>query len=98
MHRNCSLQTFDSPSRGKIERFFRTVREGFLIKIKEAIALEELNELFQRWVRDDYHKSFHQGIRGRPIDRYTASTMSYPRKKIDLNLLNGQFIVGLERR
>jgi putative transposase len=89
---------YDSPSRGKIERFFRTVREGFLIEIKEAITLEELNELFQRWVRDDYHKSFHQGIRGRPVDRYTASTMSYPRKRIDLNLLNEYFMVGLERR
>ena len=89
---------YDSPSRGKIERFFRTVREGFLIEIKETINLEELNERFNIWIRDDYHKCFHQGIKARPLDRYTTSTMSYPRKRIDLNLLNEHFMVGLERR
>lgn len=69
-----------------------------MVEIKETINLEELNERFNIWIRDDYHKCVHQGIKARPLDRYTTSTMSYPRKRIDLNLLNEHFMVGLERR
>jgi hypothetical protein len=89
---------YDSPSRGKIERFFRTVREGFLVGVKGKVTLEELNERFKIWIRDDYHKSNHQGIKGRPLDRYTTSIMNYPRKRIDPSLLNEHFLVGLERK
>lgn len=90
---------YDSPSRGKIERFFRTVREGFLIQIGGGkISLEELNEKFKLWLRDDYHRSYHQGIKGRPLDRYNASIMSYPRKKVSVDLLNEYFLVSIERK
>jgi putative transposase len=34
---------YDSPSRGKVERFFRTVRERFLSALQEGLTLEELN-------------------------------------------------------
>ena len=30
---------YDSPSRGKVERFFRTVRERFLSGIQEVVAV-----------------------------------------------------------
>lgn len=90
---------YDSPSRGKIERFFRTVREGFLVQLKgEELSIEELNEKFKIWLRDDYHRAYHQGIKCRPLDRYTASVMSYPRKQIDPNLLNEHFMVSTQRR
>lgn len=90
---------YDSPSRGKIERFFRTVREGFLIQIKDGkYSVEELNEKFKLWLRDDYHKTYHQGIQGRPIDRYNLSTMSYPRKRVDLSILNEHFMVSILRK
>jgi hypothetical protein len=90
---------YDSPSRGKIERFFRTVREGFSNQIKDGqLTLEELNEKFKLWLRDDYHKVYHQGIKARPIDRYNISTMSYPRKKIDPSILNEHFMVSLNRK
>jgi putative transposase len=90
---------YDSPSRGKIERFFRTVREGFSNHIENGeLTLEELNERFKRWLRDDYHKVYHQGIKTRPIDRYNISTMSFPRKRIDPNILNEHFMVSLIRK
>src|SRR6266516_3534402 len=46
--------------RGKIERFFRTVRDQFLTEITEQAAaaitgLEELNRLFTAWVETVYH-------------------------------------------
>lgn len=66
---------FDSPSRGKIERFNRTVRQRFLPRLPEGrtLALAELNELFARWLHDDYHLRRHGGIRMKPLDRFLAS-------------------------
>lgn len=64
---------YDSPSRGKIERFFRTVRERFLSGLTEKLTLEELNAAFAIWLHDDYHHKLHTGINERPIDRYHRS-------------------------
>jgi transposase InsO family protein len=64
---------YDSPSRGKIERFFGTVRSRFLSTITEKLTLEELNESFSIWLQDDYHHKLHTGIDERPIDRYHRS-------------------------
>jgi putative transposase len=64
---------YDSPSRGKVERYFRTVRERFLSTLREGLTLEELNEAFSLWLKDDYHHKLHTGIEERPIDRYNAS-------------------------
>ena len=49
---------YDSPSRGEIERFFRTVRDKFLtlLKLQEIDSIEELNRLFEIWVDREYNK------------------------------------------
>lgn len=64
---------YDSPSRGKIERYFRTVRDRFLSTLTEKPTLEELNESFSIWLHDDYHHRLHTGINEKPIDRYHRS-------------------------
>ncbi|WP_320043088.1 DDE-type integrase/transposase/recombinase [uncultured Desulfobacter sp.] len=64
---------YDSPSRGKIERFFRTIRDRFLSSLTEKLTLEELNAAFDIWLHDDYHHKLHTGIDERPIDRYHRS-------------------------
>ena len=48
-------------TKGKIERFFRTVRDRFLVEISvRAVAdLAELNRLFAAWVEVDYHRRVH---------------------------------------
>lgn len=73
----CSLlhsEPFDSPSRGKIERFFRTVRLRFLPRLtdRDLDSLEALQERFEPWLRDDYHLRRHGGIGMKPLDRYLA--------------------------
>ena len=58
--------------RGKIERFFRTVREQFLVEVTDttaedlaaagvddATALLELNRLLIAWVETEYHRRVH---------------------------------------
>lgn len=67
--------------RGKIERFFRTVREQFLVEITgEAGApgrhhvadLAELNRLFSAWVETQYHRTVHSETGHRPLDRWST--------------------------
>ena len=48
--------------RGKIERFFRTVREQFLVEIgsgRELDDMTQLNTLFTAWVETVYHRRVH---------------------------------------
>ena len=53
-------------SRGKIERFFRTVRERFLSleSIKSINSVDELNAAFSVWLKEDYHFKPHKGLNG----------------------------------
>lgn len=90
---------YDSPSRGKIERFFRTVREQFLSQIHPdaEITLSDLNEKLSTWLRQEYHHRNHSGIDARPIDRYQSSLGLYPLKRVDEESLNEFFLASVER-
>jgi putative transposase len=60
--------------RGKIERFFRTVREQFLVETGDDVAdLGELNRLFTAWVETVYHRRAHSETGQPPLDRWLAS-------------------------
>jgi len=88
---------YDSPSRGKIERFFRSVRERFLSGLREALTLEELNEAFSLWLRDDYHHKLHTGIEQRPIDRYNVSVGRVLIRRLSREELDEIFLIRHER-
>ncbi|MCI0446071.1 IS481 family transposase, partial [bacterium] len=70
---------YDSPSRGKIERFHRTVRLKFLpgLALKNIDSLDSLNESFDHWLRTDYHRSIHAGIGTTPMDRWDADLANH---------------------
>jgi transposase len=88
---------YDSPSRGKIERFFRTVRDRFLSTITEKPTLDELNESFSFWLRDDYHHKLHSGINERPIDRFNRSSSHMTISRPSKSELDEIFLVRHER-
>lgn len=57
--------------RGKIERYFRTLRDGFLRPLdKESIrSLADLNARFHSWLESEYHRSPHRGLgKKTPLD------------------------------
>lgn len=54
--------------RGKIERFFKTVRERFFPCCK-ASTLEELNICFSLWLSDEYHKRPHSSLGISPLEK-----------------------------
>jgi len=73
----CALlhsEPFDSPSRGKVERFFRTVRLRLfpLLRDEDLASLATLQERFEIWRREDYHLKRHGGVGMKPLDRYLA--------------------------
>ena len=88
---------YDSPSRGKVERLFRTVRERFLSVLQEGLTLEELNEAFSLWLKDDYHHKLHSGIEERPIDRYNASVGRVLIRRLSREELDEIFLIRHER-
>lgn len=62
----------DGAAKGKIERFFRTVRDQFLIQNLSSIALclESLNRAFKDWLENDYHCRKHSILDMLPLDRF----------------------------
>jgi len=63
--------------RGKIERFFRTVRDQFLVEVGggEKIAdLAEMNRLFQAWTETVYHQAIHSETGEAPAARWEKAT------------------------
>jgi transposase InsO family protein len=69
--------------RGKIERWFRTVRDQFLVELPDttaadltarglthAAALLELNALFTAWVESPYHHRVHSETEQTPLARW----------------------------
>ena len=91
---------YDSPSRGKIERFFRTVRQKFLsiLNLDEISSLEQLNHQFEQWLEKEYHKHLHSGIGGqRPMDRFMDDSKNNPIKRVTKEELDLAFQITLRR-
>ena len=60
-------------SRGKVERIFRTIRDGFLRPLdKESVrSLADLNARFHTWLETEYHRSPHRGLGGKtPLEAW----------------------------
>ena len=60
--------------RGKIERFFRTVRQSFLrlIDEDEIQSLQQLNALFSTWLETEYHRKIHSSLGVTPLDAWLS--------------------------
>jgi len=63
---------YQPQGRGKIERFFRTVRGQFLTAFKGQ-TLNELNEAFEHWLNNIYHQRKHSSTKQTPIERFAAN-------------------------
>lgn len=60
----------DGSAKGKIERFFHTVRVDFLSRSLDLSSLDSLNRAFSAWVEDEYNHKIHSVIGMKPIDRF----------------------------
>ena len=63
---------YQPEGRGKIERFFRSVREQFLASLdpKALLSVEQLNERLWEWLETVYHLREHSSLRETPLLRW----------------------------
>ncbi|MXX18686.1 MAG: DDE-type integrase/transposase/recombinase [Rhodospirillaceae bacterium] len=86
--------------KGKIERFFRTLRAGWLGRIDaaERETLESLNRSLWAWIEGEYHRTPHRGLEGRtPLEQWALASgaVRYPDATLDLDDL---FLFEASRR
>lgn len=60
----------DGASKGKIERFFRRVRDQFLCQNLDLSSLNTLNKQFTFWLEDEYNSKAHSSLGMKPVDRF----------------------------
>lgn len=61
----------DGASKGKVERFFRRVRDQFLIRNLDLSSVENLNAQFREWAESEYNSTKHSILGMAPIDRFS---------------------------
>lgn len=79
---------YQPQGKGKIERFFRTVRIQFLNPLKIPHSIDELNRLLWAWVEGEYHQSPHRGLDGdTPLERWAlrGARLEMPGPTMDLD-------------
>jgi putative transposase len=76
---------YQPQGRGKIERFFRTLRMQFLSTCSEGISLDKLNEALNRWLDEQYNVSVHSSTKQTPLNRYLKHAHLLREAPRDLN-------------
>ena len=91
---------YQPAGKGKIERWFRTVRAQLLSRLtpEDTASLEALNRRLWAWVEGEYHHSPHRGLDEQtPLDRWamSAERVRLPGPTLDLDAL---FLFEAKRR
>lgn len=71
--RLCHAKPYAAWSRGKIERWFRTLQEDFQARLAldPVHDLAELNQRLWRWIETEYHQRPHSALQGQsPAERF----------------------------
>lgn len=63
---------FKPQGKGKIERWFRTVRLQFLQKFTGK-TMNDLNTAFEKWLNKEYHQRRHSSTGETPFKRFTST-------------------------
>lgn len=64
---------YDPQARGKMERFWRTLREGLLDYLRDVASLAEVNQKLQAFLTKRYHVRSHASLLGKsPAKVYAA--------------------------
>ena len=63
---------YDAASKGKVERFFSTVKKRFIPLLTETdkSSLKNLNQAFWKWLEKDYHRKKHTSLNDTPLNTY----------------------------
>jgi transposase InsO family protein len=69
---------YDPAAKGKIERFFLTVRQRFIQALEQSAlcSLDSLNSSFHAWLERDYNNKQHSAIAMSPMEFYLSQAHS----------------------
>lgn len=78
--------------KGKVERWFKTVRAQLLTRLTPAdtLSLEALNRRLGGWLEGEYHHAPHRGLEGNtPLEQWAqhAEAVRFPEPELDLDEL-----------
>ena len=94
---------YSPQGKGKMERWFRTVRMQLLAAIESAgsLTLDALNRRLAAWVEGEYHRAPHRGLGGEtPADRWARTSADVRLPDSDVGacfLLDGKRKVARDR-
>lgn len=77
--RLCHAKPYAAWSRGKIERWFRTLQEDFQARLvlDPVHDLAELNQRLWRWIETEYHLRVHSALQGQsPAERFAQRALN----------------------
>lgn len=85
--------------KGKIERFFNTVRTRFLSRIdtNDIKNIDDLNTKYFEWLEEDYQRKNHSSLGMSPLD-FFMSQVSKVKMVSDVRHLNEAFLLRVSRR
>ena len=72
-------QPYDPEARGKMERFWRTLREGCVDYIRQPQSLHDINVRLWAFVGQHYHQAPHAGLLGRSPDSVWSEAAEHRR-------------------
>lgn len=71
----CFAEAYSPQSKGKIERWFQTLQKQWqhLLDTSSFNSINELNESLNQYVESQYNSAYHNGIKGKPIDKFMSN-------------------------
>lgn len=97
--RKITCKPYSPEAKGKIERFFGTVRSDFLteLQLEKVATLEQLNSKFWAWLEVEYHEKRHSSTDDSPNSLWRNQVNPYL-KKIDEKQLQAIFLWREKRK
>ena len=91
--RKITCKPYSPEGKGKIERFFRTVRDQFLVELEHDPVehLHQLNNKFWAWLEQAYHLQAHSATNEPPVVRWRQNVAGFL-KNIDEKQLQNIFL------
>jgi len=81
-------KAYHAAAKGKIERWFRTIRQQFLPTLEDhhKASLTNLNQALWAYVEGEYHHNIHRTLAESPLDRWArcSERVRFPEPGVDL--------------
>lgn len=91
-------RAYDAPARGKMERFWRTLREGSLSFLGSLGSLHDVNVRLWAFLDEHYHRAPHGGLMGRTPQQVFTSAQTRPADGLDEKAIADALTVRVRRR